>query len=254
MDKFKSFAITIRPRHGVDNKIESKFMKWIQKQDYGICVAEKEHEERHLHIQTFHDKPKAKGDVAKQMARLQQQSDQYYDEVSERVCKKGVKVAYNDDFHKNYLLNNPEKSEDKTEILYKKLPKDTSLYYPSEEYQDEAYIIKHATDQRFAKHAIEYAKWLKTKPYEHSKYAVAGYLSYRMYGVRDMKVLTSQKAKQELAFSLYLYIKGECEESTMSFINTDLYVTKEEHSFIVGWNMGEHKATEKLLKDTHNTN
>lgn len=214
--KFKSICATIRPPNGVDSKIESQFMKYVKKQDYAIVVAEKSGHERHLHIQFWFEEPREIGTIQRAMENNQKKCDTNWSEKAKQVCRKGVKHAYNDDFYMNYL--NDEKEGHK--ILYKKIPKDTLEYYPSQEYQDKAIAIKHAGDGYFCKHSFEYGEWSKEhgSP-EFTLHSVATYLSYRMYTSRDILVVRSDKAKQELAKNLYWYIRGSCDTSIDSFID-----------------------------------
>ena len=54
-DKYKSFAITVRPRNGISDETIEELIKWITKKDYGIVVIEMEDEARHLHAQIWLD-------------------------------------------------------------------------------------------------------------------------------------------------------------------------------------------------------
>lgn len=259
MDKFRSFAVTIRPVNGVNNVIEARFMKYVKLHSLALVVAEKSGHERHLHFQFWFDDPKTKGDVVKQMRRIQESCDPDWDQNSRYVCAKGVTHAYNDDWMDSYLSeNNPDKTSDSHDIIYKNIPEDTSIYYPSAEYQKTAKNIASQYDKKFAKLNLEYLQWLKAVkgkhiPYDpeapehddmlgvpspsqltntgynafcnkhHEKfsyYSVCFYLSWRMYEKHDMKVLTSKKAKKELSLALYYYIGGNTPDSVKSFMDT----------------------------------
>jgi hypothetical protein len=229
--KYGSIAVTFRPRHGVDNKLEAAIMKYVKKQDYALVVAEKEDHERHFHIQLWWDIPREIGTITRWAVRCQSANDPTWDHASESLLKKGIKHCYNDDFMDNYLsADNPDKLGDAREVLYKRIPKDTRPHYPSQEDQDKALIIKHAKDKQFAKMAIEFAQWFedpsnkKTKSTDEiydgspSHWDVARYLSYRMFDARDMYVLKGKKQKMELCQSLYFYITGSTHESVKSFM------------------------------------
>lgn len=215
--KFGSITATINPPNGVDNKIESHFLKYVKKQDYAIVVAEKSGSERHLHIQFWFDEPREIGTIQRAMENNQSKVDPNWGNAAKAVCRKGVKHAYNDDFYINYLNDKKEGHK----ILYKKIPEDTTPYYPSQEYQDKAIAIKNSADKYLCKHAFEYAEWSKNinKSGNFSLIRVAEYLSYRMYESRDLQVLRSRKAKQELCENLYWYIRGTCSTSIDSFID-----------------------------------
>lgn len=229
---YRSIAATIRPKGGVDNKVEARFIAYAKKQQYALVVAEKEGHERHLHMQFWWDTPREIGTISRAMERNQAAVDEQWDGKSKFVCRNGVEHCYNDDWMNKYLSpDNPDKVKDKYELLYKVIPKDTRPFYPSQEDQDKAFVIKHAKDKQFAKLALEFSEWYskpenvkKTKHqdeiYDESPghWDVARFLSYRMFDARDMYVLKGKKQKMELCQSLYFYITGSTSESIKSFM------------------------------------
>lgn len=219
--KYGSITVTFRPRHGVDNKLEAAIMKYVKNQDYSLVVAEKEDEERHLHIQFWWDIAREIGTITRWAIRCQSTHDPTWDHASESLLKKGIGHCYNDDFMDNYLAaDNPDKLGDAREVLYKRIPKDTRPYYPSQEDQDKALIIKHAKDKQFTKMAIEFSQTV-TDELPVTVQQVASFLSDQMFEKKTMYVLKGEKQKRELCYSLYFFINGSSQESCESFLKPE---------------------------------
>lgn len=213
-NKFRSHCATIRPKNGADNKLIHQFIKYAKKQEYCLVVSEKYDAERHLHMQFWFSEPRELSVTQRAMENNQSKCDPNWDSSSKKVCRKGVTHAYNDDFMNNYLSPDKEGSE----VLYKKIPEETREYYPSDEYQDKAKTISLAADKRFCKLSLEFLEWNAGEKVDLVR--CAEYLSWRMFTARNMYVLTSRKAKVELAENLYWYtMGGESSSAIWSFID-----------------------------------
>lgn len=215
--KFKSHCATVRPKNGVDNLIQARFLKYCKKQDYALAVMEMDGAKRHIHMQFWFNEPRELSVTQRAMENNQKAVDPNWDDAAKKVCRNGVTHAYNDDFMNNYL----SVDKDGHEIILKRIPKNTEFYYPSQEYQDKAKTIALAADKRFCKLSMEFLEWNeKQGNAEVSLLYVAEYLSWRMFTARNMYVLTSRKAKQELAENLYWYSLGGCTSTAIwSFID-----------------------------------
>lgn len=258
---FKSICSTIRPKNGVDNYIEAAFIKYIKKQEYAFVVAEKIDNERHLHIQFWFAEPRELGTVTTSMKRIQEKVDPNWDSAAHKVLSKGIKHAYNDDFYKEYL------NKKDSVILYKKIPDSTSEYYPTQEYQDQAILIKNAKDKQFAKLSYMFTEWFEERSasdikthkniiipkgdylkLKNGKYLlqpthVAQFLSHIMFTEKSHYVVRSTKAKREMCSNLYFYIVGGCEESVNSFLQ------EEQHCF--NCNMNKDNSLPQSLASWH---
>lgn len=124
MDKFKTFAVTIRPRCGVTDKHIETFTKYFCKgrTEYSYVVTEKCDGERHLHAALLLKKVSSLSNFCTTVIRLYKDLD-----PEERSnLRKSIKVWYSNDFI-DYI-----KKGDNTVVIHSNLPEKQSLesYYP----------------------------------------------------------------------------------------------------------------------------
>lgn len=131
---YNAIAFTFRPYGGATANCEreEKIIEWVKKQDYGFLVAEKEGSERHYHGQLFWNKGRKKDSVRKFFKNHLKTYESEYVGTNIKVAL-NIKGAVNDSFIEDYIKDNDNKSNDKSEILVENLPEDTSKYYPSDE-------------------------------------------------------------------------------------------------------------------------
>jgi len=125
MSKFKSFAITIRPKHGIPERqdLQVHLERQLHRYKYQLFAYEMEGTDRHLHAQIWTDDPKRRSDIVKQFQRIQSRYDPDWSPAAARVCANGIKVAYNDDFL-TYILKDTDDHPDRyREVL--PIPKST---------------------------------------------------------------------------------------------------------------------------------
>ncbi len=130
---FRSWAVTVRPLHGVNQLHINSYMRWAAKADYSFIATEKEGDERHIHSALYFKKPCNKSQLGTRILSIPCFADLSKDEKS--VLRQGIKILYNNDFVDNYICDNPEKLEsgDDCTILQDNLPGDTNdllEYYP----------------------------------------------------------------------------------------------------------------------------
>lgn len=124
MSKFSSFALTIRPKDGVNDDHIKLTMGFIRRaSEYYHVVSEKTGSERHLHVGLVLKSPCTKGHLCTRVLRLF--TDLSTEEKS--VLRKGVKIMYNMDFINNYM-----DKDDDTVVIASCLPEDGCLesYFP----------------------------------------------------------------------------------------------------------------------------
>lgn len=245
--KYGSHCITIRPLNGVDNIIESRFIKYAKKQDYALVVAEGKGHTRHLHMQFWYNQARELSISQRAAENNQKAVDTNWNDAAKKVCRQGVKYAYNDDFMNNYL----SKDKEGHEILFKMVPKETRDFYPDEAFQDKAKVIKHAADKQLALLSLDYIEWRKDKSEKAFPNIgdVAEYLSYRMYTCRDLYVIRNRKKKKELCENLLWYTIGSCEDSIDAFIEYD----KTSESLIYADALTAKKICQDKLQQFHGT-
>lgn len=198
----RSFCVTIRPRHGISDSTVSATLKWLRKQDYAVAVLEKENEARHLHAQMWFTKPRARGDINKQIQRICEQTIEDWTPEELKVLRGGTLIAYSD-WANDYLIENDLKTNDPN-ILINSPPNKTIDYYPTEEEQDRVQKLKTAVDPRFFNLEQDYLQWNGDNPVTHK--SVASFLADSMFVSRTLKVIIQKRDRLSLCTSLYCYI------------------------------------------------
>lgn len=114
MSKYRSFAITIRPKHGVakDSPLEQAIERQLYRYKYQLFAYEMEDTDRHLHAQIWSEEPKRRSDIVKQFQRIQSRHDPDWSPAASKVLANGIKVAYNDDFL-TYILKDTDDNPDR---------------------------------------------------------------------------------------------------------------------------------------------
>lgn len=203
-----SFAFTINPRNGIDEKQEKVWVKYFEKnfKFYFMC-AEKEDHERHLHGQVWMTNPRSKGDFAKALKRVQEKCDPDYCSAAGKVTAGGVKYAFNRDWIETYL------SKEDNWIL--NCPPDYEEdYYPSQEEQDKVKAKSNAVDKKFHKWKIDYLEWIKDNPPDDMfnthqtmrKRHIALFLSDMMFKSKKYCVIVDAKSRKQNCDALLHYI------------------------------------------------
>lgn len=124
MDKFKTFAFTLRPRNGVTDEHLRKIEAYTRKKcEWYHVVTEKTGSERHIHAGWVLKDPSTRSNVATYMNRMFQSLDP--DE--KKVMNSGLKIMYNEDFIRKYL-----DKDDDTVVVCSCLPERGYLesYFP----------------------------------------------------------------------------------------------------------------------------
>lgn len=203
---YKSFAITIRPRLGLNGDFDDAIMKWFRSHKLSAYVHEMEDEARHLHGQIWLEEPKDINDIRKAIYRISKKCLDPQGEwtpAAQRVQCGGIKIAYNDDFCKKYM------NKDCIELEYANQPVlNTSTYYPSAEEQLKAQ--KKAT--RVADAYFNRLKdlWLeKNKNYTEWQFTsvdIADFYYDQMFRDKTIAVICDSRQRKQKAECLYHYI------------------------------------------------
>jgi len=124
--RFRTYALTLRPRNGVDTAEISTTVKWIKKRcEFYHIVTEKTGSDRHIHAALY-----LKTDVTKSNLTtvwIRELKKLGLDSSELTVARKGVKILYSNDFVDNYL-----DKDDDTVVIESNLPEKSTLlqYYP----------------------------------------------------------------------------------------------------------------------------
>lgn len=126
LQKFRTYAVTLRPRNGIDDSQASKIVAWMKKRCTHLhVVSEKTGSARHVHAALYLKMDVTRSNFATVLVRLGAQLG--FDEEEKVILRKGIRILYSDDFVQSYL-----DKDDDTEVLISDLPAVGTLYdwYP----------------------------------------------------------------------------------------------------------------------------
>lgn len=217
MNKYKSLGVTINTGNGIDDEFKEKILKQSLKlTPYVHMIAEKENEKKHLHFQLWFDEGKTKGDIKTKYSRICSKYP-WYTEFHKKNCVV-VKICYSN-WIEIYCEENEEKKLDKSQELYKCIPKNPYDYYPSEAEQEKALNKCIAVDKKF----FQWAEDFKESEFFNERIIlddVACFLFNMMFVSKKYQVIIDKKARVQNAECLYHYINGK--------YNREFMMTKEE--------------------------
>jgi len=206
--KFKTFAITIRPRDGIDDDAIAVVNDWIRKRcEYYHVVTEKTGSARHIHAALYLRLEITKSNMNTLLCRLGSKIGLDNDEIS--VLRKGLKILYSNDFVTSYL-----NKDDDTKVISTSLPESKFLdsWYPPKPLSRNK---KHI--QRHSKYYWELeALWFQHKrPIEEvNTQNVRNFLFNMMYCKRLIPVIRDDKSIVQTARHLTRFINKK-DESTI---------------------------------------
>jgi len=198
--KIRSFAITIRPRDGIDNEQIIRFVTWVKKHcTYHHVITEKKDHERHVHAGIFLKKAKTHSNLSTDILRLFKDLD-----TQERsTLRGGIKKMYNIDFIKNYM----EKDDD-TVVVDKNLPEEATLDMYFAEIPSPKKKGPKATDPLFSH--LESLWWTYKRPIEETNPEnLRHFLMNMMNNERKIRVIQDNRKIFSLSCALSRYINKE---------------------------------------------
>jgi len=205
--KFKTFALTVRPRDGISDQQVSILTAFIKKRtDHHHVVTEKLGSERHVHAALYLKTAITKSNFATLLTRLCKNTLDF-DETELSVVRKGIKILYNNDFVENYL-----DKDDDTVVISTDLPESSHLesWYPP----------KPVTKSKTQKHSAYYWE-LEKLWYELQSPTVevhtlnARHFLYRlMYSDRVIPIIRDDKQIVQTARHLVRFI-NKADQSTI---------------------------------------
>lgn len=135
MDKYKAFAFTVRPGTGMPPELRQGLVRWMKLQTSAFAVAEmRGTEAEHIHGQIFCENAREIGKINVALNRICEKHIETWSQANKTVLNQGTRIAYNDNFIKEYLLNNEDKEEEVDIVInHINFPegKGARDYYPS---------------------------------------------------------------------------------------------------------------------------
>ena len=200
--KIRSYALTIRPRDGVDHEQIIRFVSWVRKHcDYHHVITEKTDHERHIHAALFLKKKTSRSNLCLLLCRLFKELDT--EELA--TLRGGVKKMYNIDFIKTYM-----DKDDHTIVIDKNLPEESTL----EEYFSEIPPPKKkgpSSTDPFYKN-LEKLWWTYKRPIEETNPKnLRNFLMNMMNNERKIRVIADNRKIFSLSCALSRYINKETE-------------------------------------------
>ena len=229
-NKYRSFAITIRPLNGLvpDTEYEARVLAYIKKAEHYVYAFEMENTARHIHAQVWFTSPRSINDIRKTFFRIGEQHDPDWGFSSKKVTSKGIKIAYNDDFI-DYITKQYTTPDWSTAPLAN-IPLDTSQYYPSKEEQAEVMAksaINKAADPYFArlKHIWEQENpdYVFTFP-KTELIDIPHFYFKHMFDEKTIPVIRDAKNRKASCKCLYYYIFPVYQREAMITLNESEYL------------------------------
>lgn len=245
--KYRSYALTVRPRGGLSDATLSALNSWLSKQDYGVAVTEMENESRHWHGQCWLAEPRARGEICKSLQRICERTIAEWDQAQLKVLRTGVKIAYSD-WIDDYCLDNLQKwppseclddLENKTyaeqeeadwlrgkfgtkPCFSRPVPSArTEEYYPSEEEQAAVQAASTAVDKEMHSLLIRFQQECgESRPCLPTQREVATFLYQKAFHEKCISIKRNQRDRVEQTRILHAYICGS------DFTDIQLYLPK----------------------------
>lgn len=202
--KYKTYALTLRPKDGVTDPQLEKLEEWIRKRSlYYHVITEKQGSERHAHAGMVLKVPVTRGNFGTLVKRLFSELDQ----AEQRVLLNGVKIMYNEDFIRNYL-----DKDDDTVVVCSCLPEAGHMesYFPPKpavlEKKRKCSAYYHELEQLWKKHS--------RPDVQVGTENVRNFLFKMMYSERCIPIIRDDRAIVQTARHLTRWI-SKSEESTI---------------------------------------
>lgn len=206
---YKSWAFTIRPLKGFQEKSEDRLLKWLSKQDGAFACIEMEGEARHCHGQIFiSGEGRTKGTINKSLENICATTIDDWNPAQNIVLRRGTKIAYNDDFITEYLSK-----EDN--IIFNNPPENTSIYYPSKEEQEKTINKSKSQNQTYFGLKEEWKTFNEDNHFTLEDVAI--WLMDKMYKYDTYRIIEDDKRRKQFTKSLYFYLKGKGNLRQMMF-------------------------------------
>lgn len=199
---FKSWAITVRPKHGLTDSHLSALEKFCNRSKFHLLGVESTDNSRHAHFGVFLDKPSTKANIANRLLSCPALKTLASDEVS--VLRKGIKIMYNSDFIMGYI-GDPDKLDDYTEVS-RNLPddiEDLDTFYPP---------VGDATARKpvsvwYSDRAADYEAKSGTMPA--TECSVLSFLKTLMFKEKVINIIADQRRLQQQVRSLVAYLNED---------------------------------------------
>jgi len=206
--KFKTFAVTIRPRNGIDDDAVTVVTEWIRKRSqYYHVITEKTGSAKHIHAALYLRLEITKSNMNTLLCRLGKKIGLDNEEIT--VMRQGLKILYSNDFVTTYL-----NKDDDTVVIATSLPEKQLLesWYPPKPLP-----LNKKKVQRHSKYYWDLeALWFTHKrPIEEcNTQNVRNFLFNMMYAKRLIPVIRDDKSIVQTARHLTRFINKK-DESTI---------------------------------------
>jgi len=209
-ETYRSFAITVRPRGGLNDQTKEALLTWIKRScDHGILVTEGNNESKHTHIQIWNNEGRTRGVVSTAIQRICVRTVKDWDRAQQKVMRSGIRIAYSDWFD-DYLTDNLEKTGDAKGIVhYENIPENSIEFYPSEDDQEKVREKCKAVDQKFFEMNEKYSEYLRERDLRNNIVNCSTFLSWAMFEVKIYRCIEDQRKRRQTCDTLWRYNDGK---------------------------------------------
>ncbi len=230
VEKYRSFALTVRPRNGLTIPIVEALEKYCKTFPHYQMVLEGENESKHAHIQIWLDTPTTKGDANKKLERVCSRCYSDWDQAQCKVLRSGTKIAYSD-WVESYCVDNDLKGE--SHIVLDNRPLDTDPYYPSEEEQEATKRRSQAIDQQMCSLELMFEEWNEVECRAVTLETVGTFLADMMFKSRKIQCVKQGRDRHALCTTLHAYLTKSvnpalfCKELTQHLTQRDQQIKRQ---------------------------
>lgn len=205
-EKYRTYAVTIRPLDGITDKQVSRVTKWVKKNcDFYHVVTEKTMAERHVHAGFILKEAKPRSNVLQMIMQLFKDLT-----VSEKaVLRHGLKIMYNWDFINTYL-----DKDDDTVVIESCLPEEGHIesFFPP---KPEPPTIEQSKKKcSLYYHELEALWWKHTTPgYEVHTMNARDFLFKMMYSERCIPMIRDDQTIKQTARHLVRWLNKQTQST-----------------------------------------
>lgn len=208
-----SFGITINPTIGVDQALEDRLVRWLQKREYQVYNIEYGQADvahtRHMHAQIWQDTPTTAADIRTTLNRILENNLPEWDSNQKRYAAK-VKIAWDDNYMDEYITKD-------SPLIIDNPPLDSHEYYPTKEQQQKFIAKANCVDPKYYNLEEKWQDSMNNPLYtaDPTPDIIKQWLNSQMFIERKMAVVECPKRRNNLAKCLFQYISKNQDYSRM---------------------------------------
>jgi len=198
----KSFNLTVSVREDISDEAIKAIKKWISKNTKWVyCVVEHDTGKAHLHATMFFEEPR---DKKKMRENIWARQVKPFHPTSIGSVAVQIQACPGRKWLDEYLHKDSVR-----DVVIEHLPEDlddVNEYFPTQAEQEFLMAAKEkVVDCFYAKHEVEYKKWLHENTWVSSTQTAHEYFSLCMFVRKDMRVIADSRRVHQMSVALHKY-------------------------------------------------